>query len=771
MSGAEVLFGEEKRNYRKEALSAVLYGALYFVMYKTHAEIGLSLALGAYSATLTTKKGFLFQTTAFLLVSAFFTSGFPWAVLGAFVIAPATAFAGAKMKEKGSKTICLVLLCLSQIAYILVAKGGQQIAERILGLPVSVGTALCISEVLRETDARGMRFIPQGKLLLSVCVSVGLIAGGIERTTLFGTSLSCLFAPALVLFTARVFGREKAMLTAFCVGTGCALFSGDVTGLALWQAVGAVVALFDGKKVSALASAGVIVAFGCLWGSFAENILFTVTGALSSLSFLLWGGKFLSSVKSRIITNEKTSSAYVINRRRDNLSGRLFELSEVFFALSKSFKAMVRGVMPAEKAVETIICDVSERVCGNCNDRVRCWRTMRQDTQKGFDTVTRAALDKGRATVIDVNNSLVARCGRITSVIAEVNAQADAYKRYYAMTINSDNGKSLIAEQMMGVSTILSKLVADSRKTVFSDESKDRKISERLSLYGILCKEATLIGDGNDFCVLLVADSGDVKKKGFSERVSEAVGLPLMIDKVENAEEEGWKVVHFVPRPTYDVTFGFACEKKSGSDVSGDTHSFLKIDSGRFLLALCDGMGSGKEAEEASSRAVSMVENFYKAGFDNDTVLSGVNRLLSSAGDDRFTAVDIALIDLRNGLADFIKIGSPAGLIRQRNGAEFIDGGSLPMGVLDEMRPVITKKALSEGDCVYLFSDGTELAFSGKQNLGAFVSSLEKDSPQEQADAIMERALSLCREPKDDMTVIVAKLVKSRIDAPPQKPN
>ena len=155
------------------------------------------------------------------------------------------------------------------------------------------------------------------------------------------------------------------------------------------------------------------------------------------------------------------------------------------------------------------------------------------------------------------------------------------------------------------------------------------------------------------------------------------------------------------------------------------------------------------------------MENFYKAGFDNETVLRSVNRLLATADDESFTAVDIAVIDLKSGLADFIKIGSPAGMIRHAFEAEYIDGGSLPMGILEEMRPVITKKVLAEGDYVYLFSDGVQEAFGGKDNLGAFVASITEEDAQVQADGIMQRAKELSPQPKDDMTVIVARVVAS----------
>jgi hypothetical protein len=67
-----------------------------------------------------------------------------------------------------------------------------------------------------------------------------------------------------------------------------------------------------------------------------------------------------------------------------------------------------------------------------------------------------------------------------------------------------------------------------------------------------------------------------------------------MIDKVENTDNSDWKVVHFMPRPEFDVEFGFKSEKKTGSEISGDTHSFLKIAGNKFLLALLRWHGQWK---------------------------------------------------------------------------------------------------------------------------------------------------------------------------------
>ena len=146
-------------------------------------------------------------------------------------------------------------------------------------------------------------------------------------------------------------------------------------------------------------------------------------------------------------------------------------------------------------------------------------------------------------------------------------------------------------------------------------------------------------------------------------------------------------------KPNFNVALDLQTESSRKRSV-GDTHSFIKISKDKFLLALCDGMGSGVQAEKTSNISISLVENFYKAGFDNDIILSSVNRLLVCANEEAFTAVDIAVINLEKGLCDFIKLGSPTSVVKCNGIVQFIAGGSLPLGVLEEMKPVSTKKSM-----------------------------------------------------------------------------
>ena len=117
--------------------------------------------------------------------------------------------------------------------------------------------------------------------------------------------------------------------------------------------------------------------------------------------------------------------------------------------------------------------------------------------------------------------------------------------------------------------------------------------------------------------------------------------------------------------PTYDISVGFAQSCKGGEDICGDTHSISKLTDSKFMLALCDGMGHGKKANKASELSISLIENFYKAGFDNQTILTSVNSLLNMGREEMFSALDVSVIDLKSGEVDFIKQGATIGFVKK----------------------------------------------------------------------------------------------------------
>jgi stage II sporulation protein E len=172
-------------------------------------------------------------------------------------------------------------------------------------------------------------------------------------------------------------------------------------------------------------------------------------------------------------------------------------------------------------------------------------------------------------------------------------------------------------------------------------------------------------------------------------------------------------------------------------------------------------MGSGSVAHTISSASLSLIESFYKAGLKSQLILSTVNKLLAINTEDTFAALDTVIIDLKNCSADFIKYGAPYGFIVGDNGVKIVEGSSLPLGIIEDLKPSVCTTELNDGDIVVLFTDGISDAFSSSSEVVDFLRSVPAKNPQTLADQILERALNLsCGHKNDDMTVLAVRIYK-----------
>ena len=69
----------------------------------------------------------------------------------------------------------------------------------------------------------------------------------------------------------------------------------------------------------------------------------------------------------------------------------------------------------------------------------------------------------------------------------------------------------------------------------------------------------------------------------------------------------------YISDDKYKIQIGIAKSTKEGSPVSGDSSLQIKLQDGKYLLALSDGMGSGPEAMKSSKIAVKMLERLLSA--------------------------------------------------------------------------------------------------------------------------------------------------------------
>ncbi len=218
----------------------------------------------------------------------------------------------------------------------------------------------------------------------------------------------------------------------------------------------------------------------------------------------------------------------------------------------------------------------------------------------------------------------------------------------------------------------------------------------------------------------------------------------------------------------YSIQIGVATSTKAESPVSGDSHIETKLEDGKYLIAISDGMGSGPEAMKSSKIAVKMLERLFKAGFDKETSLNLINSTLAATSkEDMYATLDIQILDLFGGNMEFIKNGACPTYVKRNNEVQLLKAITLPAGILDKSDLVVYDYDLQEGDIIVMCSDGIIEANTEYLNKEVWVKylleDLQTDDAQKIANLVLEEAIDndFGRQ-KDDMTVTVTKITKTK---------
>ena len=482
---------------------------------------------------------------------------------------------------------------------------------------------------------------------------------------------------------------------------------------------------------------------------------------LAGLLFLCIPNKMLNNFSDFVyVKKSELSSRNLINTTRKNIRKRMSELSNVFLDMKQIHLNMVKKDLTKEELIAMLTREIMNTCCKDCLDKNRCTRALGTDNKSNLELLIEIAITKGKVTLLDIPNSLSNRCGKVNNLISLINRLSSEYKQYKNMLADVNNVKILLADQMGAVSRLLLDIGDEIDTNVSFDIARENKIISRLLSLNIECKEVLLYTEKNeDISAVLILKGKEIYNPIVEKVMSEVLKMPMEITSILPIEDGDFFSVTLRRKNKYDCVFGLASCNKSGNTESGDCHSIIRLGKDRFLLALCDGMGSGKGAHKMSAMTLGLIENFYKVGFDNDVVLESVNKLLAINNQEDYSTLDVCLLDLNNEIADFIKVGSPFGLIKRDGNIEIVEGGALPIGALDNISPATKKTTISTKDLIIMVTDGITDAFVSQENIIEYVSKLANNNPQTLAESILNEALRLNdMTAKDDMTVLVSRM-------------
>ncbi len=619
---------------------------------------------------------------------------------------------------------------------------------------------LCII-VAKSLSQKGFKFKLDFEEIFAVGIMTAILGLGIcNAFSPFIYKSICVF---LILSACFIFRRGLGSIFASVFAIGLAIYYNDINYVSIFLVYGIFSECFIG--VSRYLSAIFIVlcdyllqvAFS-IYDSY--TYLHFISVAVGSVCFSVLPTQILSSFKDKLYAfREKQLVKQSINRNRSVLSNKLFDLSSVFLDIANSFNLLKKQSISEDGAKTIMQKEILSSVCRQCMNYDKCKRNERA-IGNALSSLLDIGFAKGKLSLIDLPSELTTTCIHPNNILFGLNKMLADYRAKLIENANLGVGRDLIASQALGISEILRSLALESGQLLKFNNKLEKQLTNNLFKAGFIITELLIYGESDRLSVSMVVAMKEYSFLELQNVVSKTLGVKMTIDDKTSISEEK-EYITLRKSDKYDAVFGIAKATKDGSEKSGDTHSMTRIACDKFLVALSDGMGSGTDAENVSSTSLSLIESFYKSGLDDHLILDTVNKLLSINTEDYFTALDISIINLKNCTASFIKFGSPYGFIINDNGIKIVEGNTLPLGIIDGIKPSIATTELGDGDMVLLVTDGISDAFDNSGEMIEFLRTLPAKNPQSLADDILKHAISLNDgKIKDDMTALAVRVYK-----------
>ena len=597
-----------------------------------------------------------------------------------------------------------------------------------------------------------------------ICGAIVLVSFiiGICEYRVYGIDIASIISIFLVLVATHVFSGTMSLYLGVIIGIGYSISYVNPVYISLFALITIVSIAFKSnyKILSTIAVVVVDIVFNIYFVDYYSFHIASFVGILiSSIIFQCTPLVIFESIIDVMCDRQdKVILIDVLNRSKASICSRIKDISHVFARMDSVFRQMVRGGLSNDAAIRMVKEDIYHKMCAHCDSRGECVHIPTEIGDDVLSHIVSIAFSKGKISVLDIPQNVASRCNA-ASLVATINRVMADFKGYYDIVKNMDSSKLLIASQLNGVSRLLNNIADEVNVNITFDIDREKHIIEELSYKNIIAHECLVYEkDINTLVVNVIISNTACNKRYLEKVISKCCNSRLHIVSVEPTEINNAVLVTLATLPNYDIVFGTSSVSKDGNTICGDNHSLIKIDDSRYMIAICDGMGSGDKAHSISSLTLSLVENYYKAGFDDDVILGSINKLLLLSEEDCYSTIDLCVLDLRKNKYSFIKLGATISFVKNKNTTIEIEGSGLPVGILEDIKPHVITRNITEFDTIIMCSDGVVDSF-GKTSIREYINSLDIVNPKTLADTILHKAISnYGGYYKDDMTVLAVRI-------------
>ena len=462
--------------------------------------------------------------------------------------------------------------------------------------------------------------------------------------------------------------------------------------------------------------------------------------------------------------NDKKS----ILKVKEGIRQRLSAAAASFESMSKTLDRLSDKENEADMTDVAVLFDAAaDKICRDCRKSAVCWGKDFNSTYKSMFRLLEIMEEKGELKEEDVQDYFKQSCLNLPKLLGELNRQFDVYQVRRVWKSKLCECRELVGEQLSGVSRIIDGLAEEINSETGLDSISADDIRARLAGKGIRVQDLSVFQDRNGKHRIELTVKQSLWKESFAAEIKKLMKAVLECDVSLHEtvfSDTGLVRMELSEKERYVVETGAACA--GASERSGDSYRFLKLGGGKYVAVLSDGMGTGERASRESEAMLELLDGFLQAGFDSRVAVRLINSVMVMKSEsESFVTIDMCIIDLYTGKAEFIKTGAEPSFILQKNSVETVRAASLPVGALAGVDAEIAEMDIEDGDTIIMLTDGVETREGGDSWIKKYIEQTRNGkSADAVADGILRRAIEENRgEVNDDMTVLSVRL-KARGD-------
>ena len=658
---------------------------------------------------------------------------------------------------------------LSGIVVILMrGQGAYYFAINLLEAALIFALAIVLSKGITCVVPRSKRRVLSNEELVALAMLAGILAVGASDVFIWQLSLRHFFAILIVLLTAHSGGAA--------VGAVCGVMLGFLLNLTGFEYIYFAVLLSTAgfaagstRQYGRLASILALIVVGALCALYFDLSLLTwgmlLSAGAAGMAFYFLPRGLMLNIHTKTNPAVKSDDEY-INKAKSRVTNRVRDFAEGYSKLALMFDGRSTARKSPAIRPAALMDAMKGGFCDKCHRHESCW-VGRANEMAGYIKSLAAKSEKsGKIELEDAPFGLSTTCIAPADFVRALWVQIGRQHMEKDLNQRLSEARMLVAQQFSGLSLVMHEFAKELDATLNFRKELESKVISELEKLRIEVENVIVIENKRGKCEisLTTRDRGDARlAREMGIALSRTVGKRMEL--VEERFEGRMVRMEFFERHKFYIHSGIAKTGKAGAAESGDSFSLVQLKDGRCVAALSDGMGSGRRAKDESETAIELLEELMERGFEQEITLRLINSaLLMRSGDESFSTLDICVLDMNTGCAEFVKIGAAASyLVRQGEGlVAAIGSWTLPVGILDSIDIDMQKKQLAHGDIIVLMTDGV---VDSKKTEYPWIEDLLADLPTGNPQDIAEHILAAARtnygdEAGDDMTVLVLRVLE-----------